>query len=764
MKLAATSISLFFGLIATSFAQFGGPGGQRDDFLKRYAETYHFTLGQPTNFQITDDGDAVLFLRSGPRSFVRDLYEFDVTTGKERLLASADKLLGGATEKLTPEELARRERMRSAARGIASFELSQDGQQVLIPLSGSLYVLDRKSGKSREFKSSAGYLIDARFSPDGKSIATVRNGDIYVIDIASGSERRLTNGATDTLSHGEAEFVAQEEMDRMHGYWWSPDSKQIAYQETDTSGVEELHIADPMKPDAPAKVWRYPRPGHANASVRLGVVPAAGGETTWVKWDRERYPYLATVSWKKNAPLTILVQNREQTEELLLAVDVASGATTQLLQETDAAWVNIDERMPVWLEDGKSFLWTTERGGGWQLELRERDGSLRTALTKPSLNFRALAGVDEDRSLAYVIGGEDPTQSHLFAVSMTDTKQAPRQITEAAGVHSAIFSKHGGTRLETTQPLNGESRFEVYRGDSTFAGDISSVAEKPPFDANVELTVVGSDPPLHAAIIRPAGFKEGQRKPVIVHVYGGPHAQTVVANGRHYLLDQWLANRGFIIVSIDGRGTPRRGRDFERAIKGNLVETALADQVRGLQTLGKKYPELDLSHVGIFGWSFGGYMSAMAVMQRPDVFQAGIAGAPVTDWHDYDTHYTERYLGLPAKNAAGYEASSVLTHAPKLSRRLLIIHGTADDNVYFLHSMKLCDALFRAGKPYDFLPLAGFTHMVPDPVVAERLNGRIAEFFGEHLRAREHLDETVTIALAAPGVDNESLDAATKVG
>jgi len=719
---------------ANGFAQFGGPGGQRDNFLKRYAETYHFTLGQPTAFQITDDGDAVLFLRSGPRSFVRDLYEFDVATGKERLLASADKLLGGATEKLTAEELARRERMRSAARGIASFELSHDGQQVLLPLSDSLYVLNRKSGKSRELKSADGYPIDARFSPDGKSVAAVRNGDIYVIDIASGVERRLTTGATETLSHGEAEFVAQEEMDRMHGYWWSPDSKQIAYQETDTSGVEELHIADPTKPAAPAKVWRYPRPGRENARVRLGVINANGGETTWVKWDRERYPYLATVSWKKNAPLTVLVQNREQTEELLLAVDVASGATTQLLQETDAAWVNIDERMPVWLEDGKSFLWTTERGGGWQLELRERDGSLRTALTKQSLNLRALAGVDEERSLAYVVGGEDPTQSQLFAVSMTDTKQAPRQVTKGDGVHSAIFAKHGGTRLETTQPLNGESRFEVYRGDSTFAGDISSVAEKPPFDANVELTVVGSDPPLHAAIIRPRGFKEGQRKPVIVHVYGGPHAQTVIANGRHYLLDQWLANRGFIIVSIDGRGTPRRGREFERAIKGNLVETALADQVRGLQALGKKYPELDLSHVGIFGWSFGGYMSAMAVLQRPDVFQAGIAGAPVTDWLDYDTHYTERYMGLPAKNAAGYEASSVLTHAPKLSRPLLIIHGTADDNVYFLHSMKLCDALFRAGKPYDFLPLAGFTHMVPDPVVAERLNGRIAEFFGEHLR------------------------------
>ena len=245
--------------------------------------------------------------------------------------------------------------------------------------------------------------------------------------------------------------------------------------------------------------------------------------------------------------------------------------------------------------------------------------------------------------------------------------------------------------------------------------------------------MVGNEPPLWAAIIRPRNFDSARRYPVIVHVYGGPHVQTVLASGRNYLLEQWLADQGFIVVSIDGRGSPSRGREFERSIKGNFEELALADQVRGLQALGQKYPEFDLDRAGIFGWSFGGYMSAIAVLRRPDVFHAGIAGAPVVDWHDYDTHYTERYLGLPEKNKSGYAASSVLTYADQLSRPLLIIHGTADDNVYFLHSMKLCDALFRAGKPYEFLPLAGYTHMVPDPVVIERLNGRIAEFFATHL-------------------------------
>lgn len=705
-----------------------------DDFLKQYTETYRFTLGQPTAFQITGDGEAVLFLRSGPRSFVRDLYEFDVATGKERLLASADKLLAGATEKLTPEELARRERMRSAARGIASFELSDDGRQVLVPLSGSLYVLDRKTGKSRELKSAAGFPIDARFSPDGKSIAVIRGGDLYVIDAATGAERRLTTGATDTLSHGEAEFVAQEEMDRMHGYWWSPDSKQIAYQETDTSGVEELHISDPTKPANVAEDWRYPRPGQANAQVRLGVIDVSGGETTWIKWGTERYPYLATVRWPKNSPLTILVQNREQTEELLLAVDPATGATTELLKETDEAWVNIDDTMPRWLADGKSFLWTTERGGAWKLELRGRDGNLLRTLTKPKDGYVSFNCLDEKNGVAHFVGGDDPTQSHVFEVSLKESGGPPRPITKTLGQHSALFAKRSGARVISELPLKGDIHHRVYRGDGSLAGEIKSAAEKPSFTPNLELTTVGSDPLFHAALIRPRDFDSKKRYPVIVHVYGGPHAQTVVANSRNYLLDQWLADRGFIVVSIDGRGTPRRGREFERAIKGNFVELALADQVRGLEALGKKYPELDLDRVGIFGWSFGGYMSAISTMMRPDVFHAGIAGAPVVDWLDYDTHYTERYMGLPEKNKAGYDASSVLTYADRLSRPLLIIHGTADDNVYFLHSMKLCDALFRAGKPYDFLPLTGYTHMVPDPIVTQRLNERIAAFFEEHLR------------------------------
>jgi dipeptidyl-peptidase-4 len=290
--------------------------------------------------------------------------------------------------------------------------------------------------------------------------------------------------------------------------------------------------------------------------------------------------------------------------------------------------------------------------------------------------------------------------------------------------------------VQSFSGLSGERRQQVRGAEGRVLASLRSVAEQPPFLPNLELTTAGDAPRFHAAVLRPRSFEKGRRYPVIVSVYGGPHVQTVTAARERYLVQQWIADHGFVVVSLDGRGTPARGRAWERAIRGDLIELPLADQVAGLQALGRKHPEMDLSRVGIYGWSFGGYFSALAVMRRPDVFHAAVAGAPVADWRDYDTHYTERYMGLPDENARGYERSSALSWAKRLSRPLLIIHGTADDNVYFTHSLKLSDALFRAGRPHEFLPLSGFTHMVPDPLVTERLYARIVGFLREHLQVR----------------------------
>jgi dipeptidyl-peptidase-4 len=704
---------------------------QNDDFLRQYAETLRFSLGRPRSATVAPDGKAVLFLRSEPRSFVQNLYEFDCANGNERVLLTAEQILGAGDEVLSAEERARRERQRIATRGIVQYDLSKDGRQIVAPLSGRLFIIDRASGKVAGLKSTSGeFPLDPQLSPDGSKLACVRNGELFVTDVATQQERQLTTGASETVSNGTAEFVAQEEMDRQHGYWWSPDSKLIAYQQTDTAGVERFHIADPARPEAPPTEWPYPRPGKKNAAVRLGIVGAAGGDTEWVEWDREKYPYLATVTWEENAPLTILVQNRRQTEEVLYRVDHDTGKTTELLRETDAAWINLQQSCPHWLKDGRGFLWLTERTGEWSLELRSRDGALVRTLTPRGFGLLDLAGVDDKRKTAYLIATAEPTEVHVWSVSLDGG--TPKRLTSEAGLHDFAFDENSDVYLHGYSLKNGEAGLRVERAGGEPIGELKSVAEPPPFVPSMELLSVG-DRQFRAVVVRPKTFDRAKKYPVIVHVYGGPHSNTVNAASRGYLFDQWLADQGFIVVSIDGRGTPRRGREWERAINGNLIEIPLSDQVEGLQALGKKFPEMDLSRAGISGWSFGGYFSAMAVMRRPDVYKAGVAGAPVCSWEDYDTHYTERYLGLPESNAVGYRASNVLTYCKDLAVPLLIIHGTSDDNVYFMHSLKMTNGLFRAGKRFDFLPLAGFTHMVPDPEVTVRLESRIVAFFKRHL-------------------------------
>ena len=706
-----------------------------DSFLTQLAATSRFRLGRPTSIALTPDGRSVLFLRSGPRSFVQDLYEYDVAARRERVLLTAEGVLRGSEERLSTDELARRERQRQTARGIASYQLSRDGRLILVSFSGRLFVVERAGGVVRELEGAPGYPIDPRLSPDGARLACVRDQDLYVTDVSTGVERRLTEGGGGAIRHGEAEFVAQEEMDRYEGYWWSPDGGTIAYQRTDVTDVEVLSISDPAHPERPPQTWPYPRPGRENAEVTLGLVPATGGTTTWVRWDRGRYPYLAAVVWEENAPLTILVQNRTQTEEVLLAVDAVSGATTPLLTEKDAAWLNLVVGMPKWLRNGRSFLWMTERGGAPQLELRARDGRLLRALTPPEPGLRDKVDLDATHGVVWVRGGDDPTQVQLFHVPLDPRRGRRVQVTHEPGQHEGIVSEDGGTWVHSLSPLAGRPRWMVESHDGRTLGELGSVVETPLVTPRPEFTTVGDSLRFRAMLIRPRDYQPGKRYPVIVSVYGGPKSQTVVASAQNYLVQQWLADHGFVVVSVDGRGTPARGRAWERAVKGDLIDLPLRDQAAALRALGRRYPELDLTRVGITGGSFGAYFAALALERLPDVFHAGVAVAPVADWLDYDTHYTERYMGLPEENPSGYRASSALTWAKDLTRPLLILHGTADDNVYFLHSLKLCDALFQSGRSFEFVPLRGYTHMVADSLGVTQVNLRIVRHFQRYLGA-----------------------------
>ncbi|HEU4408332.1 MAG TPA: alpha/beta fold hydrolase [Polyangiaceae bacterium] len=702
-------------------------------FLKQYAVTRAFGQGEPTGFRVAPGGERVFFVRSDPREGVRDLYAYDVKAGAEKVVLSSRALLGQGDEVLSPEERARRERMRLTAKGIAQYELSLDGSKLLAPLGGRLFLHEVGPGTTRELEVGKPAPVDPRFSPDGAKVSFVRAGDLYVIDLATGRETRLTEGATETVTHGLAEFVAQEEMARFVGYWWSPDAKFVAYQRTDNGPVERFYIADPAHPERAPQSFPYPRAGKANAEVTLGVAPAAGGPTVWVTWDRKAYPYLATARWDRGGPLVILVQNRAQTEEVLLSVDPATGATKPLLVERDPVWVNLDQSVPRWLRDGSGFLWSTERGGAFQLELRGPDGALVRALSAPGLGYRKLVGVDEARKVAYVIAGDEPSEAHLFALPLgggepkrLDPPRGPAEV-------SAFVASDGSALVLASESAEAPPRFSVLRPDGSEAGEIRNLAEKPSVEPKVTFTQVDPVHHFRAAIVKPRDFQPGRRYPVLVNAYGGPHARMVYASRKRYLIPQWVADQGFVVVMFDGRGTPYRGREWERAIKGKAGEVPLEDQVRALRELAQQTPELDLSRVGIYGWSYGGYMASYALLKRPDVFHAAVAGAPVTDWHDYDTHYTERYLGLPDEANDAYDRTSVLLAAKELRRPLLIIHGTADDNVYFFHGVKLSDALLRAGKPHEFLPLAGATHMVTDPAVVEQQYVRIAEFFRQHL-------------------------------
>src|SRR5262245_7997954 len=446
-------------------------------YLRDHAATRGFMLGRPVKATPTPDGKAVLFLRSEARKAQLSLCEFDVASGKTRELLTPAQVLKGAEEKLSAEEKARRERMRVSVGGFTGLQLSRDGRLILLSLSGKLYVVERVSKDIRELTTGEGSVIDPKFSPDGKMVSYVRDHDIYVLDLATGKERRLTTGGTREVPHGLAEFVAQEEMYRYTGYWWSPDSKRIVYQETDNRGVEVWHVADPIHPDQEPTPFFYPRPGKANAKVRLGVIDVKGGPTTWIHWDADKYPYLTSVNWPQGGPLTIGVQTRDQTEWLLLQVDPASGKTTVLLRERDTAWVNLRQDMPHWLPDGNGFFWVSERDGGPQLELRGKNGRMKGVVVPAGAGFIELADYDPKTDQVYFIATTDPTQARFYRIGLTEAlagEEQPVAVSDEVGLHSAVFARNHAVYVRTSRTLGEMPRSQVFKADGTPLGELPS--------------------------------------------------------------------------------------------------------------------------------------------------------------------------------------------------------------------------------------------------------------------------------------------------
>jgi dipeptidyl-peptidase-4 len=728
MRPAASLIRPVLAAILLTWS--AGPAAAGDCF-ETLAQTRNYTLGLPRHVMPMPDARHVLYLRSGPRDTLLRLFDYDLASRTERELAAP----AAVPEHLSVEEKARRERARMTLTGITDFAVSDDGGTVLVSQADRLMRVSLPFGTVAPVPGSG--WIAPRLSPDGKLVAVVRDNDVHVLTLENGADTQITHGGTDTLTHGLAEFAAAEELDRSDGIWWSPDSQRLVVEEADNSGVEPHYIADPGNPAVKPVEFRYPRAGTPNAKTRFGLVGRDGGPVTWIALDAERWPYVARVIWPKHGRLTLVVLNRPQTQEALFAVDTFTGATSRLLTETDPDWIDLtplhgipSRDVPVWLPDGSGFLWMAGRVPNWQLELRHADGSLDHAVTPPDFRLDSLNDVDAAAGSVVVTGSPDRTSFGLYRVKLTGG--APVPLAAEPGVHRADFSdQQHALFADSLLGADGGAETLLRRADGRIAGQLPIQAEQPARLPQIQYLTAGAAA-FDAQVIRPAGFRAGRKYPVVLSVYAGPTVKVVMRAPRMALEDQCLADHGFIVVSLDGRGTPGRDHDFERETKGNLIDAPLADQVAGLQALGALVPEMDMKRVGVTGWSFGGYFTAMATIRRPDVFAAGVAGAPVVDFADYDTAYTERYLGTPQEDPLGYTASNVLTYAAGLTRPLLIMHGLTDDNVYFENSVKLTQALLAAGKPYRLLLLPG-THQLPDPLIRAKVDETRATFLMDSL-------------------------------
>ncbi|MFI7126303.1 prolyl oligopeptidase family serine peptidase [Nonomuraea sp. NPDC050153] len=672
-----------------------------ESYPRLSARTRRFTLGVPRGFTITPDGGRVVFLRTKSGTDpVTCLWELDTDTHVERLVVDP-RALDADEESLPPEERARRERSREAAGGVVAYATDTDLTRACFALSGALYVVELATGQTRRLDT-PGAVIDPRLSPDGAHVAYVTGGALRVQDLGSGEDRALATPEAETVTYGLAEFIAAEEMDRMRGHWWAPSGDALLVERVDEAPVRVWHIADPANPDRPASAQRYPAAGTPNAVTELFVLGLDGSRVA-VPYEEE---YLTTAAWDPHA-LSIVTMTRDQRTMRLFTVDPATGASELVREDTDPAWVDVVSGVPAHLDDG-SLVWVAASDGGNRLFVGDR------AVTPPTLQVRAVLDVDHDSVLFSASG--DPTEVHLW----TWDGHSLLPVSTRSGVFSGRMS--GGVGVLTEQSLDAEGvSTTVVRRDG-MAVPIPSFAERPGLDLRVSLGRSGRRE-LSTAVVLPSWHEQGSGKlPVLMDPYGGPHAQRVLNRRGAFLESQWFAEQGFAVIVADGRGTPGRGPEFERAVLNDLAAPALEDQIDALQGVAEQYPDdLDLTRVAIRGWSFGGFLAALAVLRRPDVFHAAVAGAPVTDWRLYDTCYTERYLGHPDEQPDVYEKSSLFGDAGKLERPLLLIHGLADDNVVAAHTLRLSSALLAAGRQHSVLPLSGVTHMTPQEVVAENL-------------------------------------------
>ena len=674
-----------------------------ESFPRQNARTRHFSLGRPRTFNVADDGSRVAFLRSRAGDDpLGCLWVFDVDNAEERLVFDPAADLG-SDEHISDEERDRRERMRETLTGVTAYETDTSLTVASFAMGDRLYAADLVAGGARELPHEGTPPFDPRPDPTGRRVAYVANGDLRVVDLGSEVDSLLARDDDPDVRWGLAEFNAAEEMERRRGYWWSPDGERIAAARVDERPVRIWWIASPIDPAAPPRPVRYPQAGTANAIVSLSLFDMEGARTD-VTWDLDRFPYLVTVHWSANGPLLIHVQTRDQRTMQVLAVDPTTGETTVVREDRDERWLDITPGVPAWLDDGR-LVRTIDADDTKRIAF---DDAL---VTPVGLNVAQILDVGGD---VLFRANEDPTETHVWRLSADG---ALERLTDEPGVHTADAG--GDTFVLTTAGMDGLPVSRVLRADVEVA-TLRSLAEQPVLSTSPTF-FVGGERDLRMALFTPGSREPEGKLPVLLDPYAGPHFATVTKNLVLQMESQWFADQGFAVLVIDGRGTPGRGPAWDREVYRNLADPVLEDQVDGLHAAAERYPFLDLERVAIRGWSFGGFLAAMAVLRRPDVFHAAVSGAPVTDGAYYDTHYNERYLGMPEEEPEAYARYRLVDDAPNLTRPLMLIHGIVDDNVYVTHTLRLSQALMEAGRPHTVLPLSGITHAPTKPEVAENL-------------------------------------------
>jgi len=698
--------------------------------------------GDPVRaLKISPDGTRVTFLKGKESDFERlDLWQYDIAEGKTALLFDSDDLHDGV-EILSDEEKARRERLRLKGSGIVTYQWSEDGSALIFPLGGDIYHYQVGAKKARKLVATDAFETDARISPKGNYVSFIREQNLYIVDVVSGSERALTTDGGGPIKYGMAEFVAQEEMGRMTGYWWSADESKIAFTRVDESPVEEVSRTEIYADDIKFIKQRYPFAGKNNVEISLGVIQIEDRQTKWVDLGKNKDIYIPRVKWTRDSNLlTYQWQSRDQKKLKLKLVTWPSMKQKTLVKESSRTWNNLHDDL-FFLRDGKQFIWSSERNGFRHLYLYSLKGKKVRQLTDGDWIVDELEGVDEKAQLAYFTGRRDtPLERHLYKVSLAGGNIT--RVSQRAGFHSIVFAKDSQSYIDSYSSISTPQQVSLHDHNGNRLTWLSEnvINDSHPMAPYVDQwitpefgsLVTEDNATLHYRMYKPAGFDERKKYPVLVYLYGGPHVQLVSNSwSKRNLLLQLMAQQGYVVFTLDNRGSHGRGKAFEDPIYKAMGEIEVQDQIAGVKFL-HSLPWIDKEKIGVHGHSYGGYMTLMAMFKAPEYFKAGVAGAPVTDWSLYDTHYTERYMGNPQQDVKAYEQSSVFPYATNLAGPLLIYHGMADDNVLFKNSTKLYKVLQDNNIQFMVMDYPGKKHSIRGKTTEMHRATMIRDYFDLH--------------------------------